>query len=498
MILIIVGAVILSGLLLLIFLHKRYAKSLDGYLTDIKGPKPNPIFGNMLDFAVPTYRFLNVIQKYLEEYGPVCKIYLGPLSSAVLIAEETLMEYVLSSQQHIEKSILYDHFHNWLGQGLLTSKGIKWKKHRRMLTPAFHFSILDNFIDVFERVGDVFVKKLEENVGKDFNIYPLVSLCTLDIICESAMGISINAQTDGDSEYVRNVKAICALLTDRNFSPLDARLYPFTINYYKEKKILNVLHSHTDAVIHKRIKEIKTAGGAVDVDESGVKKKWAFLDLLLKSTIDGKPLTRSDIREEVDTFMFEGHDTTSSAISFAIYELANHPAVQQKAIEEQKELFGDDLRNIRQVTIADLQNMKYLELVLKETLRLYPSVPFFARVTSEEFAWGNSTIPKGQQIIVFPYVIQRNEKYFPNPLEFIPERFLEIDGRHPYRYIPFSAGPRNCIGQKFAMLEMKSAISNVLRNFELLPAKTDQEMKLAPELILVSKNGIRLSLKKRL
>ncbi|CAH1108891.1 unnamed protein product [Psylliodes chrysocephalus] len=367
-----------------------------------------------------------------------------------------------------------------------------------MLTPAFHFSILDNFLDVFNRVGDIFMKQLEKHEDEDsFDIYPLVSLYTLDVICEAAMGTSVNAQTDGNSKYVQSVKKMCAIITDRNFSPLDTRLYPLTLNFYRERSAVKVLHSHTDAVIDRKIEQLKNCDEKnEELNDSGTKKRMAFLDLLLKSTIDGIPLTREDIREEVDTFMFEGHDTTSSAISFAMYSLANNQRVQQKALEEQIEIFGGNNKEARSTT-ADLQKMKYLELVIKETLRLYPSVPFFSRKVNEDFEWENSTFPKGQNLLIIPYMAQRNAKYYPKPLEFNPERFLEIDGTNPYRYVPFSAGPRNCIGQKFAMLEMKSTLSKVLRSFELLPSNPHQELKLAPEIILVSKSGIHISLKKR-
>lgn len=428
----------------------------------------------------------------------IYQIYDGPLSSILIILDEKLIEYVLSSTKIIEKTDQYKYFHNWLGTGLLTSKGSKWKKRRRMLTPAFHFSILDNFLDVFNRVGDIFMKQLEKHEDEDsFDIYPLVSLYTLDVICEAAMGTSVNAQTDGNSKYVQSVKKMCAIITDRNFSPLDTRLYPLTLNFYRERSAVKVLHSHTDAVIDRKIEQLKNCDEKnEELNDSGTKKRMAFLDLLLKSTIDGIPLTREDIREEVDTFMFEGHDTTSSAISFAMYSLANNQRVQQKALEEQIEIFGGNNKEARSTT-ADLQKMKYLELVIKETLRLYPSVPFFSRKVNEDFEWENSTFPKGQNLLIIPYMAQRNAKYYPKPLEFNPERFLEIDGTNPYRYVPFSAGPRNCIGQKFAMLEMKSTLSKVLRSFELLPSNPHQELKLAPEIILVSKSGIHISLKKR-
>ncbi|CAH1108888.1 unnamed protein product [Psylliodes chrysocephalus] len=491
-------AVPLLVIILIIVLHKKFVKRQSKYLKHVPGPKPNPLFGNMLDFAVPSHQFANVLENYINQYGMIFQLFAGPLSSALIISDEKLIEYVLSSTKTIEKTDHYKYFHNWLGTGLFTSKGAKWKERRRMLTPAFHFSILDHFLEVFNSVSYIFIKQLEKHEDEDsFDIYPLVSLYTLDVICEAAMGTSVNAQTGSNSKYVQSVKTVCAILTERNFSPLHTCLYPLTLNFYRERSAVRVLHSHTDAVIDRKIEQMKKYDEKnEELNDSGTKKRLAFLDLLLKSNIDGVPLTREDIREEVDTFMFAGHDTVASAISFTIYNLANNHRVQQKAFKEQIEIFGSNKKEARSTT-EDLQKMKYLELVIKETLRLYPPAPLFTRKVTEDFEWENSTIPKDQYLVIVPYMTQRNAEYYPKPLEFIPERFLEIDGTNPYRYIPFSAGPRNCIGQKFAMLEMKSTLSKVLRSFELLPSNPHQELKLAPEIILVSKSGINISLKKR-
>ncbi|KAG5879643.1 hypothetical protein JTB14_034443 [Gonioctena quinquepunctata] len=435
---------------------------------------------------------------YLDTYGPHVKVHDGPFSMGVLSADEKFMEFFLSSPKLIDKSDDYNFFQNWLGTGLLTSTGSKWRKRRKLLTPSFHFSILGNSVDIFDRVGDVFIRNLEKEVGKaSFDVHPLVSLCTLDIICEAAMGSTLNAQEKGSSQYVRSVKTMCSIIIDRIFSPLPVRLYPFTLNYFREKKVVKVLHAHTDAIIDRRIKEGPSDKLGNVCDEIGMKKKLAFLDMLLENrTYDGMPLSRADIREEVDTFMFEGHDTTSSAISFGIYCLANNPEVQKKAIEEQRKIFGK-LADARP-TLTNLQEMKYLDLVIKETLRLYPSVPFIARKIPEDFEWGGSMYKKGMNVVMLPFASHRDPKYFPEPLKFIPERFENNYGKNPYIYVPFSAGPRNCIGQKFAILEMKSTLSKVLRNFELLPATPAEPLRLAPEVILVSKNGVCISIKKRI
>ncbi|XP_028145028.1 cytochrome P450 4C1-like isoform X2 [Diabrotica virgifera virgifera] len=446
------------------------------YMRNIPGPKPNIFFGNLLEFAfIPTHKYLDVFLGFIRDYGKLVKVYDGPFSMAMIATDEKFVEHILSSTKYIDKADQYDYMKGWLGEGLLTSTGAKWKKRRRMLTPAFHFSILENFLEVFDTVGDIFIQKLRREVGKKtVEISEPVSLYTLDVICEAAMGIKLNAQTDSTSPYVRSTKSMCYVIVERILSPLDPSLYPLTLNYYREKRALKVLHAYTDSVIDKKISE-KKKKTEILVDENtniGIKKKQAFLDLLLDYSMDGEPLLRTDIREEVDTFMFE-----------------------EKAFMEQKEMFGNFVD--AKPTVSQFQDMKYLDLVIKETLRLYPSVPVLGRRLPEDMEYDGNLLPKGMNILLSTFAMHRCEEYFPEPLKFIPERFEDAKLTNPYVYTPFSAGPRNCIGQKFAILEVKSTLSKILRNFELMPATPVHELQLAPETILVSKNGIRISIKER-
>ncbi|CAG7729872.1 unnamed protein product [Allacma fusca] len=159
--------------------------------------------------------------------------------------------------------------------------------------------------------------------------------------------------------------------------------------------------------------------------------------------------------------------------------------------EELEGVFGDE--KTRQVESADFPKLKYLEMCIKEALRLYPIVPFFTRAVLKDFKLDeNSIIPKGAIVAFNAYSANRDPDNFPEPEEYRPERFsLENTlNRHPYAYIPFSAGSRNCIGQKFAMGEMKTILANIFRNFQVQSRDTPDKVKPLAELILRSKNGI--------
>ncbi len=193
--------------------------------------------------------------------------------------------------------------------------------------------------------------------------------------------------------------------------------------------------------------------------------------------------------------MFEGHDTTAANMAWTLHLLAKNPDIQKRAQEELDEIFESDPK--RGATAEDLANMKYLERCIKEGLRLYPSVPLMSRTLHEEATVEGKTVPAGTNVILMNYILHRDPKHFPDPEKFDPDRFLPENsrGRHPYSYVPFSAGPRNCIGQKFASMEEKIVISSVLRNFDM--TTTTNNVTAIPELILRPKNGVPIKLTPR-
>nr|UUB32658.1 cytochrome P450 CYP4BD5 [Dendroctonus rhizophagus] len=473
-------------------------KSQSKYLRNVPGKKPFLIFGNMLDFLPGSTVFLDNLIGYLKTYGDIILVHDGSFSWDLLSIDYEFNEFLHTSTVHIEKSNLYNFFKGWLGQGLLTSFGPTWRSHRKVITPSFHFSILQQFISVFDSVGNKLMKKLESEAGKDsVEVSQLISLYALDVICEAAMGVKIHALESGNSEYVKSIKEMCNIVVDRMFSIISTRFYKLTSTYQKEKKALKIIHEHVDAVISKRLEEYsQKPEKSSQSDDFGVKKRLAFLDMLLEARIDGKPLTKTELRDEVNTFMFEGHDTTSSAMSFALYLIATHPEVQDKLFDEQTQIFPSDWKNARP-SHKQLLEMKYLDLVIKETLRLFPSVAFYGRKLAHDVEFKGTLYPKGLTVVLFPYGCHRSPKYFTEPEKFIPERFGNWTGKLPFAYTPFSAGPRNCIGQKFAVLEMLATLSKIVRKFKLAPAKPEHKLQLAAEAILISKNGVNISLEKR-
>lgn len=453
---------------------------------------PGPSIGELIENAKKgqILAWLNTLYK---KHGPVFRIWFGK-DLMVFFSDPEDVRQILSNNKLLRKSKNYELVEVWLGKGLLTSANEAWQRRRKLLTPAFHFRILSEFKEPMEDNCQILISKLREKAnGEQFDIYPYITLFALDAILETAMGIKKNAQMQSESEYVKAVQTICRVMHKQSFSFWQRfeLLYRFTDSYKERSEALKVLHGETNRVIKLRRQmlqdtNIHNMADAEKSDDVGGKRRLAFLDMLLISQLEGGSLTDREIREEVDTFLFEGHDTTSSAIAFCIYLLSQHEQEQQRAYEEAVAMQG-----------REKESMRYLEAVIKETLRIYPSVPFYSRKVQEDLQVGNLTVPKGASVSTLAYMVHRDEKNYPEPEKFNPERFLVTDKElHPFAFVAFSAGPRNCIGQKFAMLELKLSLSSLLRSYEFLPVKDFVPNPLA-ELVMKSGNGIQIRMRPR-
>uniref|UniRef100_A0A194ALH3 Putative cytochrome P450 4V2 n=1 Tax=Pinctada fucata TaxID=50426 RepID=A0A194ALH3_PINFU len=481
---------------------------------NIPGPPALPLIGNAHQLAGTSKEFYNTLIEYSErwhEHG-VFRLWVGTQLLVGFYKAETV-EVVLQSSKILDKATEYRFLHPWLGTGLLTSTGSKWHSRRKLLTPSFHFKILNDFVGVFQDQAQTMVKRLDSMADRGtFNIFSYITLCALDIICETAMGKTVDAQGNTDSEYVKCVYKIAELILKRQRTPWYGPDFLYnTIGDGKEHAhCLKVLHEFTEKVILEKTEEFskKQESGMTmenvlsshDSNEDAYmsrKNRLAFLDMLLYAKQDGKPMSSADIREEVDTFMFEGHDTTASGMNWLIHLLGANPDIQKKVHEEMDSIFGN---SDRPLTMKDLQEMKYLECCIKEALRIFPPVPFFGRSLTEDCKIGKYTVPKGSTVVISPASLHKDPRYFPDPEKFDPDRFLPENSRkrHPYAYVPFSAGPRNCIGQKFALLEEKAVISTILRKFTVISKQKREELCPIGELILRPENGILVELHSRI
>uniref|UniRef100_A0A8C0W3G7 Leukotriene-B4 omega-hydroxylase 3 n=1 Tax=Castor canadensis TaxID=51338 RepID=A0A8C0W3G7_CASCN len=396
----------------------------------------------------------------------------------------------------LKNTVFYSFLKPWLGDGLLLSSGDKWSCHRRMLTPAFHFNILKPYVKIFNDSTNVMHAKWQHLISEGKNrldMFEHISLMTLDSLQKCIFSFESNCQ-EKPSEYIATILELSALVAKRNhqlFLHMDF-LYQLTPNGQRFRKACRLVHKFTDAVIQERHRTLPDEGLDDFLLAKTKTKTLDFIDvLLLTKDEDGKTLSDEDIRAEVDTFMFGGHDTTASGLSWILYNLARHPEYQERCRQEVQELLRD--RDPEEIEWDDLAQLPFLTMCIKESLRLHPPVTAISRCCSQDVALSDGrVIPKGVICIINIFGVHHNPAVWPDPEVYDPFRFDpdNIKNRSPMAFIPFAAGPRNCIGQTFAMSEMKVALALTLLRFRVLPDHAEPRRK--PELILRAEGGLWL------
>ncbi|XP_046827046.1 cytochrome P450 4C1-like [Vespa crabro] len=504
---------VISGFFTLLFvLHYfiRYGR-IGNISSRIVGPKAYPIIGNLYHLQVDNEQLLEKLWKINKEFSPINRLWSLFFSLITIIHPEDV-EILLKSKQHLEKTIPYKFLQPWLSTGLITGAGEKWQHRRKIVTPTFHFNILKHFVVTFVEEAQYLVRLLKEegnggSIIKDLQEF--LPAHTLNAICETAMGISLRGTGEFEAKYrhaVHDFGKIAVYRISRPWYHSDT-IFALTQRGRQQKELLKTLHGFSKKIIAERIlfheqTKWKYLQNVEEIDENQIfyeennknsvyKGRLALLDLLIAVSLKDNQLDEEGIQEEVDNFMAAGYSTTATALCFALLLIAKHKDVQERIRNEVNTIMQ---QNDCKLTIQMLQEFSYLERCLKESLRLYPSVHFIARYISHDLQLKKYLIPAGSICNVNIYSLHRNPNIWTNPDIFDADRFLpeNTKGRNPYSFIPFSAGPRNCIGQKFAMLELKLMVAYILHNFYLNPVDELDEVKMIGDLVLCSSKPLRL------
>ncbi|CAO3614209.1 unnamed protein product [Mucor fragilis] len=370
---------------------------------------------------------------------------------------------------------------------LFFSVGDEWKRQRRIANPAFHRAMPISLFGLYAEKLFASISKSHSTDGNVVDLGGYVTNFTLDIIGDAGFDFKFSSLQDSTSEYVTRYEKVVEALMDPLFyffPALDTDylwLFPKRQEIHKELGVFLdmvqeiIVKKRQTLAEQKRLKELAVSNGETvgDVEKRASDKD--ILTLLIESADEEENKDISDISDDMllsnmCVLFTAGHDTTTAALLFCIYELAVNQDIQEKARNEIVSILGDEESDVIP-TAEQLVKMEYLNMIIKETLRLHSPVAVSSpRLAMEDCMLGSTLVPKGSTVVIDAISIHRNAKYWKHPDEFNPDRFAaggeaEKHAGSGLTYVPFGGGTRHCIGRNFAMNEQKVMLSMFLRKY---------------------------------
>ncbi|XP_041973209.1 cytochrome P450 4d2-like [Aricia agestis] len=479
-------------------------------LSEFPGDRPLPLVGNALQLGFDADESSHKLMALWAKHGKVnFRMSVGSEDWILLSNVDdvgTILNHTSELTKPLERNTAMKPF---FGNSVSSSEGDRWRTTRKLMTPSFHFNTLEKRVDdVNTHCVDLF-RHLDEFVGKDdVEIYKYLKPYMFDILSESLMGVESNFLNNLDHPYLKAGAKVIRIVTEnyfsywRNIRPI----FVLTPIYTEMMDTIRSIRATSSDIINRRRAKINQMrddliNNNLDCDVSEhVEKKLndnaCLLDkFLLGKNSKGEPIPDDVISDEVTLVCYTGHYTTTMTMAHTLYCLAKYPEIQKKVIEEQRQILNNDLNRIP--TNQELNQMKYLEAVIKESIRVIPTVTKIGRQLQQDLKFKDGRVaPAGTSVIVFYEAMYADPKIFPEPEKYDPERFL--GAMHTFAFVPFSAGPRNCIGFRYAWVVMKSTLSHLLRRYEFLPGSPGMEPQFAYRIVTESKNGVHLKLRKRI
>jgi cytochrome P450 len=389
------------------------------------------------------------------------------------------IEYVLvTNPGNFTKSADYRALARILGNGLLTNEGKPWQRQRGLIQPAFRRENILSYAPVMTRAARRMLDSWGD--GESRNVHGDIMAMALEIVAQCLCGAEVSGVTD-------RVGKAMEVITDRFMTDASqALLLPFDLPDFlapARRDAISDLNQIIDDIIRERRASHQPRGDLLDT-------------LLHSYDAEGHPMSDEQLRDEVMTLFLAGHETTAIALSWTCYLLCQHPQVESKLREELVTVLGD-----REPTPEDLPRLRYTEMVLKESMRLYPPVWRIARKAIANCEIGGYLVTAGTNIFIFQSLTQRDARWFTNPDAFDPERWREDpirSGKIPrFAYFPFGGGHRVCLGAAFATIEATLLLAMIHQRFhlDLVPGHLVEPL---PSVTLRPKNGIRVIAHRRL
>ena len=439
------------------------------------GPRPRIPWGNLWHFRRdPLTFFSNAVQ----QYGDVVFYRMGPRRLFLVNHPDHIKDLLVTSNRKFEKSVVLQRSKNVLGNGLLTSEGEFHLRQRRLAQPAFHRQRVNSY-------GGVMVDYAQRTIDRwqhqsVIDIHDEMMKLTLAIVGKTLF----NAEMEG-----RSAEEIAEALN--TFMNLFGLVYLPYSQYLERFNIppMNRIHKarrRLDGVVYRLIAERRSSG----------RDEGDLLSMLLRATDtegDGTGMSDEQLRDECVTLILAGHETTANALSWTWMLLSQHPEVEARMHEEIAAALGE-----RPPAVEDLPALQYVEWVLAESMRLFPPAWAIGRRALEPHGFGGYEVPAGCMVLCSQWVMHRDERYYRDPLKFVPERWTpEARAARPkFSYFPFGAGPRQCIGESFAWMEGVLLLATIAQRWRVRLVPEHPIVPL-PVITLRPKYGIRVRLEKR-
>jgi cytochrome P450 len=364
-----------------------------------------------------------------------------------------------------------------VGHGLLTSEGEVWKKQRRLASPPLSPKRIASYADTMVACAERTIAAFRDEQVRD--VHADMMTLTLEIVGKTLLGVD----TRGDSERIAHIVEVAMAYFDRQLFSWHGMLPKWLIT--RERVAFRKAVVELDRIIYRIIERCRTSDPDAD---------HLLARLMHARDEHGEAMSDQQLRDEAVTMLLAGHETTAIALSYAVFALSEHPAACARLREEVDQQLAS-----RPATLADLPRMPYLDAVMRETLRLYPPAWLIGREIVEPFELGGYALAAGEQIMLSPYVVQRDARLFREPERFLPERWLSPPKSPPlprFAYFPFGGGPRVCIGNHFAMMEIALVLATLVQQVELTVVPGFQ-LQFSPVVTLRPRRGVPVLVRRR-
>ncbi|MEZ4407777.1 MAG: cytochrome P450 [Polyangiales bacterium] len=442
-------------------------------LAPLRGPTPGGRWATLAQQAGLLVDPFGVVAGRFARYGDLYRVQTRDGALFVARHPDHLRDVLVThAAKYTKQHTAFRQLARVLGEGLLTSDGETWQRQRRMVQPAFARARMEGYADAMVDEAARAVSGWRDGEARELSA-DMMEL-TLRVVSRTLFGHDAGADVGDVARAMKDFQSIAAtpdLLPSWMPSPWRRRL---------DRSVETL-----DRIIHDIIARRRASGAGDDllqrlidaVDEEG----------------DGAGLTTREMRDQLVTLFLAGHETTSHALTWTLYLLSQHPEVESRLHAEL-----DGVLDGRAPTLSDLDALPYTEMVLKESLRLYPPVYMVARQAAEDTAIGGHPVPRGSEVVLWIYLTHRDPRWFPEHASFKPERFApEAEAALPkHAWLPFGAGPRACIGRAFAMMEAKLLLAVMAQRhrFALVPG---HPVEVLPRVTLVPKHGMRMTVHAR-